>query len=121
MIDYNEYTENIDYVEYVIRKNEEYSLELYDPRDIQYIANKYVDAIRNRKGFDEDTVYESDKTLLAVVRRNANRLAFAHRNDDKLTEEEIYFKNFYEKLNNSYGGHGFNDSYDDRGLDEYTL
>lgn len=110
----DDYNDNVEYCRYVWEKNLELGLNLNSSLEIQLIANSYVDEVISRRGFDEDEVFKNDKILLSVVEKNAKKL----RKFKPIDEREIDIKLASEKELNRFGGYGYNDSFDDHGLDE---
>ena len=105
-----DYNDNVRYCEYVYKKNEEYKLDLDTSSLIQYVANRYVDKIIEKKGFiDEDMVYEDDETLLEVVAQARKKIESVVNRKSTIQPE---LPDYFETLNS------YNESYNDYGLDE---
>ncbi len=140
-----DYNDNVRYCEYVYKKNEEYKLDLDTSSLIQYVANRYVDKIIEKKGFiDENMVYEDDETLLEVVAQARKKIESVVNRKSTIQPElpdyfetlnsynkEKYMERIYdegeffinqklreEKLANKNGNYSYNESYNDYGLDE---
>lgn len=122
----DDFSENIDYCEYVYRKSFEYGLLLTD-EDIQRLANMYAFELDSLGEFDDDEVIENDELLLDVY----DKLLIEYNNPkteyiDYDKEEELReLKLKQERLINSMGGYAFDESFDDHCSDEiaseYTL
>lgn len=126
MFEFNvyDYLENVEYCEYVYRKNIELGLGLKSPKEIQYVSNKYLDKIIADKGYVSDEVYENDSILKSVTEKAIRKLDNIIKNSGrksksmKTIEDNIMIRRENEKLNSRRGGKDFDDKYDDYGLDE---
>ena len=113
------FNENVEYCMYIYRTCFNNFMQL-SFRDVQDIANKYVFEL-DSMGIDVDEeVVENEEVLNKVL----EEFFYPKKENDEFSEVEYeqqerlaYLKNKYEKLANSYGGHGFVDSYDDESLE----
>lgn len=129
-----DYNDNIEYCRYVYEKNEELDLGLETPAEIQFVANRYLDAVSAKKQFDDDEVYKNDEILQDVcekalkrINKFKNKPSYVDEDEidmnldtDYTDDNEIDIKLAADKKLNQNGGHGYSEAYDDHGLDEKT-
>jgi len=117
-----DFSENIDYCEYVYRKSIEYGLPLCK-NDIQLLANMYAFELDSLDEYSDEEVIENDELLLKlyddfVIDYKEEKTEYI----DYDKEEELRnLKLRQERLINRMGGYAFDESFDDHASDEYTL
>ena len=105
---------------YVLRKNKELNMGLHD-FDIQEVADLYegeISEVVDRYVTDE--FVENDLLLLDVAKEYLKGLdSEVIESMQEEMEDERYNKRFaQERAYNAHGGYGYNESFDDLGLDE---
>ena len=119
-----DYNENIDYCKYVFDKNISLGLGLIDSREIQLVANNYVDElIELQDGYLGEDVIANELLLIQVVKEYITNLRVLeeHKITEETIESDILAHTQTEMLKNNRGGYDFNDFYDDKGLDERDI
>ena len=114
MFNESDYNENVEVCKYVWRKNIELDLQLDDEIDIQRVANLYAEKTNYEFG---EEVKENDLVLVKIAKKYVTSEKF-HKFGTNIPEYYA-IRSMAEGLTSSHGGYGYNDSYDDRGLDEY--
>ena len=106
--------------DYVAKKNEELELGLSDG-EILETAEKYDEelATKYRDQYVLNGFIENDVLLLKVVTGVIEDALYEQ--EDKMLDYETQYKTNAERAINARGGYGYNDSYDDHGLDEEEL
>ena len=121
----DDYTENIDYCEYVFNKNKAFKLGLDNPVDIQTVANIYVDEIIElNDGYLGYDLVENDLVLFEVVDeflRKIKKNKYDPVRIDYKSDEDLMNYSHYERVKSSRGGYSFNESFDDFGLDNVKI
>lgn len=112
MFNSSDYNENVIVCEYVWRKNLEYDLALEDAFDVQRVANLYADKLE--LGFGE--LVEDDIKLIKIAKKYVTREQM-HKKGYR-TVDDGSNRLFIDEITNRKGGYGFNESFDDQGLDE---
>ena len=112
MFNSSDYNENVIVCEYVWRKNLEYDLALEDAFDVQRVANLYADKLE--LGFGE--LVEDDIKLIKIAKQYVTREQM-HKKGYR-TVDDGSNRLFIDEITNRKGGYGFNESFDDQGLDE---
>lgn len=126
MFNADDYNENVEYCRYVFEKNEELGLGLTNEREIQLIANRYVDELlEQNNGLELEELYEDIDLLIKVVNRyrkeeqdyeEENAAKIKH--EKELAEMSKEFIQENERMQMKNGFQNFTDEYDDHGLDE---
>ena len=112
MFNSSDYNENVIVCEYVWRKNLEYDLALEDAFDVQRVANLYADKLE--LGFGE--LVEDDIKVIKIAKQYVTREQM-HKKGYR-TVDDGSNRLFIDEITNRKGGYGFNESFDDQGLDE---
>lgn len=112
MFNMSDYNENVIVCEYVWRKNQEQNLGLEDAYDIQRVANLYADKLQ----LDYGELVEKDLELFKIVRKYIASEQF-HKNGYR-SFDDAKNRLYYDEVTNRNGGYGYNEAYDDLGLDE---
>ena len=115
MFNISDYNENVEYCEYVYKKNEELGLGLRDSYEIQVVANMYVDEMYEKI---LDQYIENDEVLLKVVEEYMNKIRNTEETIGEIPDEFIDLRLDYEKRLNAKGGYDYNDGYDDESLSD---
>lgn len=138
-----EYNENVEYCKYIENKCKELNLDL-DKEEIQIIANLYVDELYN-DGVEikHESIIDNELLLFDCIdqyrdlnskekfsqydyignKENINDKEFEKmikRQEIKEKEDEELYKqkSYLDRELNAKGGYGYNEDYDDHGLDE---
>ena len=116
-----EFTDTLDYSDtckYIVRKNKELNLGLRD-YDIEAVALMYEDeisAIVDR--YVTTGLVENDLLLVNVVKEYVKSNKQIKSLDENDMDASMRERTAIDKAFSSHGGYGYNDSYDDHGLDE---
>ena len=122
--DLNDYNENVEYCKYVFDKNNELDLGLEDARDIQIVANYYVDElIELEDGHILEELIENDLLLVQVIKEYLSKIKVKALDQESLyyspkQADELQLYSYNERMRNTHGGYGMSETYDDLGLDE---
>lgn len=115
----DDYFENVEYCEYVFRKNIELELGLRNNNEIQMVANMYekdLSSVVDR--YVETGMVENDLLLINVVKEYVTTIRDHDLSELDYDDYPYEYKYAEEKAHGAHGGYGYNDSYDDLGLDE---